>query len=215
MVDSPVMDAVPLDPGAYQGTYKLIGGQCSLDLVNTVSWPGLPREHDWFDPVGNVPTWAVAAGILDPRSAHRLSEWVTADAKRSTRELTTARRIRSTVTAVLAPFIRGETAPSKAVEALNRLWVRAASRRRLTADRDAYQMAWTFIEPASFEDLLAPAVLNAAEVLTGLDPARLGNCPACKWLFYDTTRNGRRTWCDMADCGSRAKARRHYQRHHS
>lgn len=209
------MDAVPLDPGTYRGTYKLIGGQCSLDLVNTVSWPGQPREHDWFDPVENIPAWAVAAGILDPRSGHRLSAWVTADAKRATRELAAARRIRSAVTAVLAPFIRAETPPAKAVETLNRLLIRAASRRRLTAFAGTHKVAWTFLEPTSFEHLLAPAVLNAAEVLTGLDPARLGYCPACEWLFHDTTRNGRRTWCDMADCGSRAKARRHYHRHHS
>src|SRR4051794_39882628 len=97
------MDAVPLDPRTYQGTYKLVGGQSSLDLANTVSWPGRPREHDWLDPVQNVPAWAVAVGILDAESGQRLTRWVTADARRSARELAAARRVRSAVTSVLAP----------------------------------------------------------------------------------------------------------------
>jgi predicted RNA-binding Zn ribbon-like protein len=34
----------------------------------------------------------------------------------------------------------------------------------------------------------------------------------CLWLFLDQSKGGTRRWCDMAACGNRAKARRHYQR---
>jgi predicted RNA-binding Zn ribbon-like protein len=39
--------------------------------------------------------------------------------------------------------------------------------------------------------------------------ARMKACPDahCAWAFYDSTRNRSRTWCDMAICGNRAKAR--------
>lgn len=37
-------------------------------------------------------------------------------------------------------------------------------------------------------------------------------CANCGWLFLDRSRNGSRIWCDMAVCGNRNKARRHYQR---
>jgi predicted RNA-binding Zn ribbon-like protein len=30
------------------------------------------------------------------------------------------------------------------------------------------------------------------------------------WLFIDASKNATRRWCDMASCGNRAKARRHY-----
>jgi predicted RNA-binding Zn ribbon-like protein len=36
--------------------------------------------------------------------------------------------------------------------------------------------------------------------------------PACRWAFYDTTRNRSAVWCDMAACGNRAKARSYYAR---
>jgi predicted RNA-binding Zn ribbon-like protein len=38
---------------------------------------------------------------------------------------------------------------------------------------------------------------------------RMKVCPAdaCQWAFYDRSRNRSRTWCSMAECGNRAKAR--------
>jgi predicted RNA-binding Zn ribbon-like protein len=45
-------------------------------------------------------------------------------------------------------------------------------------------------------------------------PKKLKLCdgPNCSWLFLDTSKAGRRRWCDMADCGNAAKSRRHYAR---
>jgi predicted RNA-binding Zn ribbon-like protein len=45
--------------------------------------------------------------------------------------------------------------------------------------------------------------------------ARIGVCEGgnCGWLFLDESRGKRRRWCDMNDCGSRAKARRYYEKH--
>jgi predicted RNA-binding Zn ribbon-like protein len=34
----------------------------------------------------------------------------------------------------------------------------------------------------------------------------------CRWAFEDTSRAGRRRWCDMSSCGNAAKARRHRAR---
>ncbi|MHB1675570.1 MAG: CGNR zinc finger domain-containing protein [Acidobacteriaceae bacterium] len=44
---------------------------------------------------------------------------------------------------------------------------------------------------------------------------RIGVCGGgnCGWLFLDESRGKRRRWCDMNDCGSRAKARRYYEKH--
>jgi predicted RNA-binding Zn ribbon-like protein len=30
----------------------------------------------------------------------------------------------------------------------------------------------------------------------------------CSWVFLDTSKNKKRRWCDMSDCGNREKARR-------
>ncbi|MBE3063935.1 MAG: CGNR zinc finger domain-containing protein [Spirochaetes bacterium] len=64
------------------------------------------------------------------------------------------------------------------------------------------------------EDITLRLAKRAADLLAGLDRARLKICgnPECGWLFLDTTRNGSRRWCDMAACGNRAKAKRFYSK---
>jgi predicted RNA-binding Zn ribbon-like protein len=54
--------------------------------------------------------------------------------------------------------------------------------------------------------------LNAGDLLVGGDYRRIRRCEdaQCGWLFLDRSRGVRRRWCSMADCGNRAKARRHY-----
>jgi predicted RNA-binding Zn ribbon-like protein len=44
--------------------------------------------------------------------------------------------------------------------------------------------------------------------------SRMKACPAenCHWAFYDHSRNRSRTWCEMAVCGNRAKARSYRRR---
>jgi len=51
---------------------------------------------------------------------------------------------------------------------------------------------------------------SAADLLTSGDQERVKECASttCEWVFLDKSRNRSRRWCDMSDCGNRAKARR-------
>jgi predicted RNA-binding Zn ribbon-like protein len=62
--------------------------------------------------------------------------------------------------------------------------------------------------------LLAPVLWSAADLLIGGEHRRIRQCAnaQCLWLFVDASKSGTRRWCDMASCGNRAKARRHYLR---
>ena len=61
-----------------------------------------------------------------------------------------------------------------------------------------------------------PVDLATARSALGLiasdDTERLKICPNCEWLFIDRSKNRSRTWCDMAVCGNRAKARLYYRK---
>jgi predicted RNA-binding Zn ribbon-like protein len=37
---------------------------------------------------------------------------------------------------------------------------------------------------------------------------KLCGSPACRWVFYDRSKNHSGRWCDMASCGNRQKAKR-------
>ncbi|HWT81116.1 MAG TPA: CGNR zinc finger domain-containing protein, partial [Candidatus Methylomirabilis sp.] len=62
-----------------------------------------------------------------------------------------------------------------------------------------------FFEPRRPEDLFAPIVDAAAEMLVNLHPGRLRRCESCILHFYDTSKNGTRRWCSMQICGNRSK----------
>lgn len=188
------MQALALDPDGYSGTYKLIGGRLALDLVNTVSWPGTDRHHDWLALPANVPRWLAAVGLVPVDVG---SDDIAAIAD-----------LRAVVDDVLRPLAHRARPSRAAVDRFNGSLAGAAARRLI----DASTLRWTWPPPATPGHALDPVVVGAAEILSARDTGRLKHCPACDWLFEDRTRNGGRRWCDMADCGSRSKARAYYRR---
>ncbi len=188
------MEALRLDPGDYTGSYKLIGGWLSLDFVNTISWPNTDRQHDWLATPTNLSMWLEAVG-LPPTEADQSNPIDVSE-------------IRNTVTEMLRPLAHNTRPTRPAGQRFNRLLTRAQARRRI----DPVNLNWTWKPPRRASEVLDPVLVDAADLITANNHERLKHCPSCDWLFEDQTRNGRRRWCDMADCGSRAKAHSYYHR---
>ncbi|HEY4145822.1 CGNR zinc finger domain-containing protein [Pinirhizobacter sp.] len=188
------MEPIELDPGEYRGTYKLVGGRLCLDFVNTISWPGTEQEHDWLTPPENARRWFAAAGLPFPRSKDT--------------DLQALYESRRMLTSVLAPLAHTGRPKNAAVADLSKAVAKAYEGRVI----DPATLAWIWLPPHSATEALNPILLDAAELVTAGNHDRLRFCPSCHWLFDDQTRNGHRRWCDMADCGSRDKARRYYHR---
>jgi predicted RNA-binding Zn ribbon-like protein len=186
-------DPIPLDPGTYGGTYKLIGGAPALDFANLVSYRGTPRAHDWLVPPGNLQRWTRAAG-LDASVPERVEPLVD---------------LREALASVFLALADGRDPRGPAFDV-----VAAAARRAREQEHlawDAGVAAWTLPRP-TLPDVLAR---DAARVLTDAPAcSRIGACTECRWVYLDTTRNRSRRWCDPADCGNRARQRRHYRRVH-
>jgi predicted RNA-binding Zn ribbon-like protein len=199
------VEAVPLDPGTYQGTYKLIGGRPALDFVNTVSWAGTSKEHDWLHTLANVGRWARSADLGDDQEADTIAR----QDRESTAALRRLHELRGDLRAVLAPLAHGGRPPAAAVEALDAR--AAASGRWRHLDPDT--LTWRRLGIDRVDGLVPVLVDDAVAIVVDADHSRLGACPACDWLYYDSSRNHSKRWCDMADCGSRDKARRYYANH--
>jgi predicted RNA-binding Zn ribbon-like protein len=169
-----------------------VAGSLCLDFVNTVDpRHATPREERLPD-YAAVLDWARQAGI-------EASPVTTADPSRAHEE---AIALRETLYAIFGAVARRAAPPEEALRQLND---EIARRPR----RIANGFAWVA------DDVLAPVVWSAAELLTSGPLERVRECPGddtCGWLFLDTSRNGSRRWCDMSTCGNRAKARRYYRR---
>lgn len=89
---------------------------------------------------------------------------------------------------------------------------------RAAAERSRYRPAISAEGLLSIEPARADLGGFEARLLLALERVqshgawpRLKACTdeRCRWAFYDTTRNGSRTWCSMDVCGNRAKTRRY------
>jgi len=97
---------------------------------------------------------------------------------------------------------------------LNKALRRTIRGGRLVRSDERFVWEWDVDEEA-LDSLVGPIALSAAGLLTSLAYKRVGQCEddrGCGWLFLDTSKNHSRRWCDMNDCGNRAKQRRHYAR---
>jgi predicted RNA-binding Zn ribbon-like protein len=186
--------AVHLDPGPYRGTYKLIGGAPSLDFANLVSYRDTDRQHDWLEPEENIVEWQRAAG-LGHAAAGDVAELLD---------------LRELLARVFLAVADARTPGAADVAWIGTQSAAAQGRARLTLAPGNRQAVW-------HDDALrltGTLALDAAELLTS--PERLGRvraCGGCRWVFLDGTRNRSRRWCDPADCGNRARQRRHYAKH--
>ncbi len=77
---------------------------------------------------------------------------------------------------------------------------------------DFLEAAAAVLRCAEKNSLEAATAHSALRLLAEAEIKRLKICGNCGWLFIDRSKNRSRTWCDMAVCGNRVKANRHYHR---
>jgi predicted RNA-binding Zn ribbon-like protein len=104
----------------------------------------------------------------------------------------------------------GDPAPETALEALNDESSEAAIGLRFT-----HEGAGLVTRCEGVDAAVAGLLAIVHEAMHDDTWCRLKVCPAddCRWAFYDHSRNRSGTWCDMGDCGNRAKARAYRERH--
>ena len=195
-------------------TFELIGGHPALDFVNTVDWRNDPvRCRELLVTFDDLLAWAKAAKLLATADVGAMSQAAQRNQARAMRSLRRARRLREVLARVLAPG-RDIRPAAPDLRLLNAFLAVAMRHRQVELRGRAFVWSWADRTPETFDSLLWPIVLAAAELLASDSRTHIQECSGegCGWLFLDTSRNRRRRWCTMQGCGNRAKARRFYER---
>ncbi len=194
---------------------KLIGGRPCLDFVNTVgsrlNQTGAPFE--WLTSYEGLLIWCRHAGILPDDTVATLLEQAESQADEAAAVLARAQALREALYRIFVAVAQDREPAPADLAILNAVLAATLGRRRLVST--ATGIDWTWVDPSGALDaMLGPLAESAASVLTSSDVARVRQCgdDECAWMFVDTSRNHSRRWCDMEDCGNRAKARRHFHR---
>jgi predicted RNA-binding Zn ribbon-like protein len=181
------------------------GNDLGLDLVNTEAVDENGAPLDLLTDPDAVLEWAAEAGMADAalvEACRRLPRRQTAAL------LTWTRRLRSSARAVVNRA--GETSAAGLGELAALLGQVPV---RLTVPPRGLDGGLPVVASAPIDRVrlgLARAVIGTL----ALDRSRIRRCEGerCVLLYYDTSRNRSRRWCDMAACGNRAKAAAHYAR---
>src|SRR5687768_9811975 len=194
--------------------FSTVGGALPFDFVNTVGsyLTDNPEEH--LNTYADLLRWALAAGALDKAQADKLTLEAENRPQDAERVLKKALKLRGALHAIFSAVATGQQTPPQSLELLNDALRQTHAHLRLK--QSSHNFSWEWISGGErLDSMLWPVVRSAAEMLIEGDLTRVNVCAGdtCGWLFLDTSKNRSRRWCDMSDCGNRAKARRHYHRH--
>jgi len=161
----------------------------------------------------NLVEWAVSVALLAPADADELRIQAFARANDSSMVVRRAITLGEVLYRVFSALAADSSPATTDVEALNTALGEALPRLRLRRGGHCCRWTWS-VDDEALDRMLWPVARSAADLLTSDRITRVRECASetCSWLFLDTSRNGRRKWCDMATCGNRAKARRYYRR---
>ncbi len=186
-----------------------------VEFTHTRGWEERDRSDDDLESYGDLVEWSREAGILDAHTAKRLKAEA-GDAPGEAEEvLQRARALRTALYEVFTTVASEDAPPSGSLARLNDALAAAGCHLGLVGEGRDYRLDFAPRARERMEFPLLALARSAAELLTSAEVERLKLCDAhdCGWLFIDGSRNRSRRWCEMAECGNRAKVRRFRERH--
>ncbi len=202
--------------GTYAGDPNLIGGRECLDFANTVGGNRHIYQREYLNSYADLIAWSRLAGLVTDSEAQHLMAKATRRPAEAAQAFEQAILLREAIYRIFSA-IAAEGLPEAAdLAILNSALAEALTRLQITSTGDGFTWTWRK-EPKALDPMLWPLARSAGELLTSAELHQVSECAGdtCSWLFIDTSRNYSRRWCDMKDCGNRAKARRHYERSRS
>lgn len=197
-------------------TFKMVGARLSLDFHNTASWIGDEIVGDeTIKSFSDITLWCHEAGVLEDHRLRQIDQDALDHPRRAHEAVAAALRLRGTLRMLFAAIAQRGSPPAEAVESLNSMLAKLPLRLRSDGEDGGFEWDWR-VDGENLGAVLWPVIWDAATLLRDHDALqRVKSCAGdrCGWLFLDTSRRGNRRWCDMADCGNRAKVRRFHQRH--
>lgn len=188
-------------------TFDRTGSHRALDLANTVSGRLTDRPTDHLSEWQRVIDFAEQTGLVPESEVASWRALQGADPVEAETSLAAVRRLRDALYGVFLAVVEDRPPPAESLAMLNR-WI---GHMALGPDFE-----WRCVDaPEAHEAVFMPLVREAVALLTSPERHRVKECGAddCAWLFLDTSKNGSRRWCDMKQCGNRAKARRFHAKH--
>jgi predicted RNA-binding Zn ribbon-like protein len=197
------------DPG--KNKYKLLGGDLSLDFVNTVNWRKRNEPDELLKTSQDLISWGVETDILSEPEADKMNHWAHENKSTADNLLVKAKDLRESLHHLFKGIIEGNEPNENDLNVINYELSEMLTHLQLSYSKNQFKLE---IEKDNTLDyVIWHIVRSASKLLTSDKLDRVKECEddECGWLFIDESKNRSRRWCSMEDCGNRNKARRHYR----
>jgi predicted RNA-binding Zn ribbon-like protein len=186
-----------------------------LNFANTVRWHASDQPEEKLHIYPDLVTWAREQGLVEANEAKALIEMAHQHPREAAESLQQALNLREAIYHVFSAQAHGERPVQTDLDQINAAVSESLAKSQVFATSDGFQWGWKLDDPV-LDQMLRPIALASANLLTSeeLLPC-VGQCAddrGCGWLFLDRSKNHSRQWCDINDCGNRAKQKRHYER---
>jgi predicted RNA-binding Zn ribbon-like protein len=197
-----------------ESKYKTNTGWLCLDFANTVDWHASSNPEETINNYADLLNWAKKVEIVSPNEAKLLQNASEKAPAKAQAILNRAKEIREAIYETLASISHRRPARKTDLAIINKAIADMLSHSKLILKDNGFAWDWDS-KRNDLDFILWPVARSTAELMTSEALHRVGQCAdehGCGWLFWDSSRNKNRRWCDMRDCGNRAKARRFYKK---
>lgn len=186
-----------------------------LDFSNTMLWHASDQPEEKLNHYSDLVAWAQDVNLLGTEQAQQLNKLAQQFSAQAANTLKAAIEIREAIYGILVATINGCSPTASDLATFNVALSHALAQSQLRSTAEGFAWSWQ-VDDVALDAMLWPVARSAANLLTTQEIlARVGQCAddrGCGYLFLDVSKNRSRRWCDINDCGNRAKQRRYYQR---
>jgi Conserved protein containing a Zn-ribbon-like motif, possibly RNA-binding len=189
-------------------TISICGGALPLDFLNTVSEWTPAEGADYFEDEIDFLLWTAKLSFLAKEELNRFSKHIKSKSHRPNL-LKQVRDVRTILFQIFRAIASNKAISPESLDAFSAWTRKAHASRGFVATKSGVVPVLDNANPAILP--LLYVVLDAERMI--LDASlwsRIRMCSSCGWFFLDTSKGGKRRWCDMSVCGSRDKALRYY-----
>lgn len=191
---------------------QLDGGCPVFDFTNTISNRNDPDYFDYLTKYEDFIQWIDKVGLLSKGKLNAIIAFSKHHPRKSTDVFKQVMEARETTFKLFSSLAKNHKAERETLESFNHFLSEALSNMQVELGRTEIATSFNISEKTILKEPLYLLIKNAFDILSTQHFERIKECPACGWLFLDTTKNGKRRWCNMQVCGSNDKARRYYHR---
>ena len=192
----------------YISKLPLLGGDLSLDFVNTVHDRHEEPLRNLLKNYLDLVIWVYFAAAINNSQKERLLQKGRENQRKANQIYKDSLQLREAFYDFVVNTINQDEVSRANMQSINQWLSKTFSNLELAQLDNRFVLDWK-VENFELESVLWPIIRAFVNLVTSEDRNRIKQCSNCGYLFVDNSKNKSRRWCSMEICGNRVKARRH------